>query len=202
MQLYKGEKNMKLKYLKKIAPIFLGIILGFVVHYFVISELIEDYFRMNENLYWIITFGVFIFEIVGSILFCWILINQNIDLLTYQILVVTYILFMCALLFARPSLERSYNFNLIQSIAEIQFEDIKMIVLNFAAFLPFGYIFKSISKKRIFPVILVLACCIEVLQFITKRGVLDILDLLIYVVSILLSYFIVNRFKINIVKEN
>jgi VanZ like family len=70
---------------------------------------------------------------------------------------------------------------------------------NIILFIPFGlyyrYIKKTTSIKQLFPITMCTISTIEWLQFITKRGSLDIDDLILNVFGVCLGYFIYPFFQ-------
>ena len=67
------------------------------------------------------------------------------------------------------------------------------ILGNFLLFMPLGYILTKITKKRIIINVLIgigIIICLEIIQFITKRGVLDIADILLNSLGFFISIII------------
>ncbi len=67
------------------------------------------------------------------------------------------------------------------------------ILGNFLLFMPLGYILTKITKMRIIINVLIgigIIICLEIIQFITKRGVLDIADILLNSLGLFISIII------------
>jgi hypothetical protein len=67
------------------------------------------------------------------------------------------------------------------------------ILGNFLLFMPLGYILTKITKMRIIINILIgigIIICLEIIQFITKRGVLDIADIFLNSLGLFISIII------------
>ena len=67
------------------------------------------------------------------------------------------------------------------------------ILGNFLLFMPLGYILTKATKKRILVNIFIgigIIICLEIIQFITKRGVLDIADIFLNSLGLFISIII------------
>lgn len=179
-----------------------GTIIGFTLNYFVFSEIIYIYFNFSPMLYQIIAITAFIVQILFSITLVYLMLNRKIDSVLYKFLVAAYCFVMLVLLFGRPSLSREINVNLFSTISNISNEDILLIFLNFIAFIPIGYLLRKQKLWRAIVISFLLAIAIEGIQYITATGIADILDFAIYLISINLSYVLVNLFHIEIVAED
>lgn len=73
------------------------------------------------------------------------------------------------------------------------------LAANIALFIPYGLYYRYISKTSSFKQLLIITLCsittIEWLQFITKRGSLDIDDLILNVLAVAFGYLIYPLFK-------
>lgn len=126
---------------------------------------------------------------------------------TLNVIAFLYSIGLLILLFFRPQ-DQSY-----ESISLIPFETIRFYLsghvgyliavynlgANIGLFLPFGVYYRYIKKKPTFLEIILITICsistIEALQYITKRGSLDIDDLILNVIGVSLGYFIYPFFQ-------
>ncbi|RXI96532.1 VanZ family protein [Anaerobacillus alkaliphilus] len=106
------------------------------------------------------------------------------------------------LLFFRPANQTYGTISLLpfETILYYLFGEVSFLVsfynlaANIGLFIPFGVYYRYITMKASFPILLgfaiVAICLIEGLQFITKRGSLDIDDLILNVGGICLGYWL------------
>ncbi|CAM5215377.1 Glycopeptide antibiotics resistance protein OS=Ureibacillus acetophenoni OX=614649 GN=SAMN05877842_11937 PE=4 SV=1 [Ureibacillus acetophenoni] len=118
-----------------------------------------------------------------------------------------YTLGLLILLFFRPSGASFGAMNLIpfQTISYYLSGDTNLLIAfynlsaNIGLFIPFGvyyrYVNKTPSMKKLIFISVVSICLIELLQFWTKRGSLDIDDLILNVFGVMIGYLIFPFFK-------
>lgn len=150
----------------------------------------------------------FCFSSFGLFVVCWVK-NETILIpkRTLHVIMFLYSSGLLILLFFRPQ-DQSY-----ESISLIPFETIRLYLsghvgyliavynlgANIGLFLPFGVYYRYLKKKPTFLEIILITICsistIESLQYITKRGSLDIDDLILNVIGVSLGYFIYPFFQ-------
>lgn len=144
------------------------------------------------SLYFLVLFGV-----------CWVK-EEKIRLPAYilHVLVLLYSIGLLILLFFRPKGQGYGTINLIpfNTIYFYLFGNVDYLVAfynlgaNVGLFIPFGVYYPYIKKTPALKRLLIITICsistIEGLQFITKRGSLDIDDLMLNVLGVCLGYFI------------
>jgi glycopeptide antibiotics resistance protein len=133
----------------------------------------------------------------------------NIEYNTFKVLLVIYTIGLIVLLFFRPHNQIYNDINLIpfSTISNFLKGEIRLLIIfynlaaNIALFIPYG-IFLMIKKEifstsniflAISPVIIILS--IETLQYITKRGIFDIDDIILNLFGIVVGCIIYNPLK-------
>lgn len=106
--------------------------------------------------------------------------------------VILYIIIMVILLFGRSTSERMINMNIMELFSV---DALSQNILNFIFFVPIGYFLR---KKKFVHVVITSIClvaAIEALQLILRRGVFDIVDIVIDIVAILAGFGLIKRIK-------
>lgn len=176
----------------------MSIIVGLGINYYVTSELIMIYFMGSERLYPIVVIFALIIQILAVfVIFC-IIDNRKCPKSLLKLLTVCYIAFMVVLLFGRPVVGHLYNINILELF---NWETLILNIFNFLFFMPIGFFFKNKNWKLILITAFALVFAIEIIQFITERGVLDIVDIVLNTAGIIVGY-IVSMHIIKSKKEN
>lgn len=119
----------------------------------------------------------------------------------YQIIIfIIYILLLIIVLFDRKQFDQKiYSDGLyIKTWLKLIFTN-KIVFINVVGniilFIPFGILIKHFKLKFIksFIIISITILMIETLQYLTKRGVFDLLDIILNILGAVLGYFFVNR---------
>ena len=148
-------------------------------------------------------FGIICFVFVGILFIRKETINLSLPFFVGLLALYTFALLI--LLFFRPS-EHSYNSMNLQPFSTISFYlsgkvngliSFYNLAANVCLFIPYGiYIgLKSYSLLKAFLVPLVIISFIEVLQFVTHRGSLDIDDLILNLLGVILGHLLIPIFK-------
>jgi glycopeptide antibiotics resistance protein len=165
-----------------------------------------------------IVVGVVWFSITFLVLFCvcWVK-KEKIRLSKHILHVLTFLysIGLLILLFFRPKGQSYGVINLIpfNTINFYLSENVAYLIAlynlgaNIVLFIPFGLYYRYIYKTPAMKQLLIITICsistIESLQFITKRGSLDIDDLMLNVLGVCLGYFIHPFFqKVLVIKES
>lgn len=132
-----------------------------------------------------------------------------------HVIIFLYSLGLLILLFFRPSGQSYGTINLIpfDTISFYLSGNVDYVIAlynlgaNIGLFMPFGLYFKYIKKTSTMKQLLIIAICsislIEWLQYITKRGSLDIDDLILNILGVCLGYFVHPFFqKVLVIKES
>ncbi|MBQ8293344.1 MAG: VanZ family protein [Bacilli bacterium] len=115
-------------------------------------------------------------------------------------LIITYLVLIVLTLFFREKyLEYQYigKFYLVDWFKNIFNNKVVFIniVGNLVLFMPLGFILNKISKYKLINIIsgLLIIIVLEILQFITKRGVLDLVDILLNSIGLIISILVISR---------
>lgn len=150
----------------------------------------------------------FCFSFFALFIVCWVT-KEKIRVTTPTIHLATffYSVALLALLFFRPKNQRYENINLIpfETIRFYLSGNVDLLIsfynlgANIGLFIPFGLYYQYIKKKPNFIKILLITISsviiIEGLQFIARRGSLDIDDLFLNVLGVSIGYVIFPMFK-------
>ncbi len=172
---------------KRILEIGLSIIISYIFFYNVTSEFIS-YFYMGSiglevPLYLLILSGqtLMIYVITK---YCF---EKKISQFNIKLLWCVYLLTMLLLLFGRPGIGRQINLDLTEFFNG-NLMNLFQIALNFILFFPLGFLLRKFNKKTAVLFAAGLVIGIELLQYITARGIFDICDIVTDTFAILISY--------------
>ena len=118
----------------------------------------------------------------------------------YITLLVIYGLLLILMLFGRSTIERIFILNPLTSLREITDKEMLLqSVLNLCCFIPLGWTFRKLEKKKMVIAGIVMAFSLELLQAVTMRGMFDTFDALLYIAGIGIGYSVLRRIDIKIV---
>lgn len=161
-----------------------------------ICNLVKDYIRLEPFIY-------ILFLLLS--LYYWtltILYNKN-----FNIFIIVYIVFLIINLFIKVPTENSVNtrFYLKEWIKLLFINRIVFInvIGNIILFIPLGYIINSLIKKAFITIIscIIIIVFVELIQYITKLGVFDLIDIILNTLGIILGIFI-KRIELWMIKKN
>jgi glycopeptide antibiotics resistance protein len=157
----------------------------------------------------------FCFSSFVLLIVCWV--NKEKIIITtgiFNVIIILYSLGLLILLFFRPKNQSYGTINLIpfETILFYLSGNVNYLIAfynlaaNVGLFIPFGLYYRYLKVKPSFKEILLLSFCsiiiIEGLQFITKRGSLDIDDLILNVAGVCLGFFLQPYFqKVLLIKK-
>ena len=177
--------------LSRILHIILTCIISFLVFYYVTSNFLDSHFQglyaIQAPLYLLILFGqTLIFY--GSSYF---LLNPShrIPAFILRLLWIIYFLVMILLLFFRVYHDNNINLNLLE-LFNFETTNLSQTILNLILFIPIGYWLKHLKISSILLISLLLITSIELLQFVSHRGIFDVVDILINTIGIMIGYII------------
>lgn len=184
---------------KRIITTILGVILGYAIHYYVFSEIITRFVAIDSVAYKPALILSLCFCIIGNIIILYAIFNKEIIKITLVIAYITYYLLIFIMIFGRYTIERMYIFNPIISISELtNGEMILQTILNIGCFVPLGYLFKDIKKRKMIILSISLSLILETLQVITMRGIFDTFDIILYTIGICIGYSLAQRMKVKL----
>ena len=175
----------------RILHIILTCIISFLVFYYVTSNFLDSHFQglyvIEPLLYLLILFGQTLIFYSSSYL----LLNPSHRIPTsiLRLLWLTYFLVMILLLFFRVYHDNNINLNLLE-LFNFETTNLSQTILNLILFIPIGYWLKHLKISSVLLISLLLITSIELLQFVSHRGVFDVVDILINTIGIIIGYII------------
>ncbi len=182
-----------MKYIKiliqLILVVFLTIILGRISY---IDRLLTNFLPNVNNYLYIFVLLFFILLIFNCLL--------KYRKITFLCLIVVYSLLIFLTLFCREKyLEYQYigKFYLVDWFKNLLTNKTIFIniVGNLVIFIPLGFILNNINKNKIVNIVigLIIIVVLESIQFISKRGVLDLVDIFLNSLGLIISIFVTSR---------
>lgn len=175
----------------RILHIILTCIISFLVFYYVTSNFLDFHFQglyvIEPLLYLLILFGQTLIFYGSSYL----LLNPSHRIPTFvlRLLWVIYFLVMILLLFFRVYHDNNINLNLLE-LFNFETTNLSQTILNLILFIPIGYWLKHLKISSVLLLSLLLITSIELLQFVSHRGIFDVVDILINTIGIMIGYII------------
>ena len=175
----------------RILHIILTCIITFLVFYYVTSNFLDSHFQglyvIEPLLYLLILFGQTLIFYGSSYL----LLNpaHRIPAFILQLLWIIYFLVMILLLFFRVYHDNNINLNLLE-LFNFETTNLSQTILNLILFIPIGYWLKHLKISSVLLISLLLITSIELLQFVSHRGIFDVVDILIDTFGIMIGYII------------
>ena len=96
---------------------------------------------------------------------------------------------MILLLFFRVYHDNNINLNLLE-LFNFETTNLSQTILNLILFIPIGYWLKHLKISSVLLISLLLITSIELLQFVSHRGIFDVVDILINTIGIMIGYII------------
>lgn len=181
----------------RILHIVLTCIISFLVFYYVTSNFLDSHFQglyvIEPLLYLLILFGQTLIFYGSSYL----LLNPSHRIPTFvlRLLWVIYFLVMILLLFFRVYHDNNINLNILE-LFNFETTNLSQTILNLILFIPIGYWLKHLKISSVLLLSLLLITSIELLQFVSHRGIFDIVDFLIDTFGIMIGYIIFRKVNI------
>ena len=181
----------------RILHIILTCIISFLVFYYFTSNFLDSHFQglyvIEPLLYLLILFGQTLIFYGSSYL----LLNPSHRIPTFvlRLLWVIYFLVMILLLFFRVYHDNNINLNLLE-LFNFEIANLSQTILNFILFIPIGYWLIHFKTTSALLISLFLITSIEILQFISHRGIFDVVDILIDTFGIMIGYIIFKKVNI------
>ena len=184
-------RDINMRKSSRILHIILTCIISFLVFYYVTSNFLDSHFQglyvIEPLLYLLILFGQTLIFYGGSYL----LLNPSHRIPTFvlRLLWVIYFLVMILLLFFRVYHDNNINLNLLE-LFNFETTNLSQTILNLILFIPIGYWLKHLKISSVLLISLLLITSIELLQFVSHRGIFDVVDILINTIGIMIGYII------------
>ena len=177
--------------LLRVLHVILTCIISFLIFYYVTSNFLDSHFQglyvIEPLLYLLILFGQTLIFYGSSYL----LLNPSHHIPTFvlRLLWVIYFLVMILLLFFRVYHDNNINLNLLE-LFNFETTNLSQTILNLILFIPIGYWLKHLKISSVLLISLLLVTSIELLQFVSHRGIFDVVDILIDTIGIMIGYII------------
>ena len=184
-------KSINMRKSSRILHIILTCIISFLVFYYVTSNFLDSHFQglyvIEPLLYLLILFGQTLIFYGSSYL----LLNPSHRIPTFvlRLLWVIYFLVMILLLFFRVYHDNNINLNILE-LFNFETTNLSQTILNLILFIPIGYWLKHLVISSVLLLSLLLITSIELLQFVSHRGIFDVVDILINTIGIMIGYVI------------
>ena len=189
--------GINMRRLLRVLHVILTCIISFLVFYYVTSNFLDSHFQglyvIEPLLYLLILFGQTLIFYGSSYL----LLNPSHRIPTFvlRLLWVIYFLVMILLLFFRVYHDNNINLNLLE-LFNFETTNLSQTILNLILFIPIGYWLKHLKISSVLLLSLLLITSIELLQFVSHRGIFDIVDILIDTFGIMIGYIIFRKVNI------
>ena len=183
--------GINMRRLLRVLHVILTCIISFLVFYYVTSNFSDSHFQglyvIEPLLYLLILFGQTLIFYGSSYL----LLNPSHRIPTFvlRLLWVIYFLVMILLLFFRVYHDNNINLNLLE-LFNFETTNLSQTILNLILFIPIGYWLKHLKISSVLLLSLLLITSIELLQFVSHRGIFDVVDILINTIGIMIGYII------------
>ncbi|MBF1107158.1 MAG: VanZ family protein [Solobacterium sp.] len=96
---------------------------------------------------------------------------------------------MILLLFFRVYHDNNINLNLLE-LFNFETTNLSQTILNLILFIPIGYWLNHLKISSVLLLSLLLITSIELFQFVSHRGIFDVVDILINTIGIMIGYII------------
>ena len=183
--------GINMRRLLRVLHVILTCIISFLVFYYVTSNFLDSHFQglyvIEPLLYLLILFGQTLIFYGSSYL----LLNPSHRIPTFvlRLLWVIYFLVMILLLFFRVYHDNNINPNILE-LFNFETTNLSQTILNLILFIPIGYWLKYLRISSVLLISLLLITSIELLQFVSHRGIFDVVDILINTIGIMIGYLI------------
>ena len=121
--------------------------------------------------------------------------SHRIPTFVLRLLWVIYFLVMILLLFFRVYHDHNINLNILE-LFNFETTNLSQTILNLILFIPIGYWLKHLKISSVLLLSLLLITSIELLQFVSHRGIFDVVDILINTIGIMIGYIIFRKVNI------
>ena len=96
---------------------------------------------------------------------------------------------MILLLFFRVYHDNNINLNILE-LFNFETTNLSQTILNLILFIPIGYWLKRLKINSALLMSFLLVTSIELLQFVSHRGIFDVVDILINIIGMMIGYLI------------
>lgn len=190
-----------MRILKSFFIIIFCLFISYALFYNVTSEFLALFYQGSIRYEHIVYYLVFLGQSVFIIFVVQLLYQKKINTFNAKLLWILYFLLMAILLFGRVYIGDTFNFDISQMF-NFYYMNVLQILMNFIMFLPIGYLFRSLSFFRMFIAATMIILAIEFAQGFSHRGLFDVTDIVIDILSIVCGYYLSHLVAVNINKNN
>ena len=183
--------SINMRRILRVLHVILACIISFLIFYYGTSEFLDFHFQglyaIQAPLYLLILFGQTLIFYGSSYL----LLNPSHRIPTFvlRLLWVIYFLVMILLLFFRVYHDNNINLNILE-LFNFETTNLSQTILNLILFIPIGYWLKRLKINSALLMSFLLVTSIELLQFVSHRGIIDVVDILINIIGMMIGYLI------------
>ena len=177
--------------------VVLGIITGYIFHWYIGMDLVGRILPGRGTTGAIITIFFMVIVMVGCTFVFDLILTRTVNKPILYSLLAGYIVLLVYALFYRDVLEREFLLNPLIGLQDALTDSqaLQVSILNLVAFIPMGFFFRKIQKYRMVAAAAIfLALAIELIQWFTQWGSFDSFDLIMYFAGMTLGYFFCHRF--------
>lgn len=186
------------KHAKLLISLLLGAVLGYLLYYYFFMDVVVLFFS-SGFFYLAISIIVLLMSIVGCSALISMILQRRISRWMLALLMAAYIVAMLIILFARQSVGRIAVWNPLTGLSEMN--DLEMLAesaLNLILFIPAGFFLRNMKTNRAAILTLAVAIGIEVIQYVTMRGIFDTLDIILYVLGMAMGTIIFRKINLRV----
>lgn len=183
---------------KAIISVVAGGVLGYLLYYYFFIEVLAIFFT-SGFFYVIVSLAFLAMSIVGCISLLYVILSGYVHRWMFILLTAAYFVAMAIILFARSTIGHIAILNPLVGLADLK--DSEMVVqsaLNLITFIPLGYFFRNKSFWKTLCSSAVIAITIEMIQYLTMRGMLDTFDMILYVLGIVVGAWVFRHISLKI----
>lgn len=182
--------------MKKVLALFdliLSVLLGFVINYYITSNIVTIFFQGMNSLYVLLSIIVLIMQILFIFIIIRLCRTKKVNNYVFKFLFALYIGIMLILLFGRETRGSSISMTIYPLVNFLDFEVLFQNIFNVILFLPIGYLFKNKLTKYAVLYAFTGVITIEAIQLFTNRGVFDICDIILNMLGIIIGYYFTKK---------
>ena len=175
-----------------------GGVLGYLLYYYFFIEILAIFFT-DGLAYVLVSLAFLAMSIGGCISVLYVILSGDTPRWMLYLFAAAYLIAMAMILFARSTIGHIAILNPLVGLADCR--DLEMLVqsaLNLIVFIPLGYIFRNKSFWTTLCSSAVIAVAIEMLQYLTMRGMLDTFDMILYVLGMMLGAWVFRHIPLKI----
>lgn len=174
-----------------------GVVGGYGLYYLVLMELLS-YFWSGDV---VISLLCLLLSMVGCGTLLWVICTREIKRWMLWLLCAAYVAALALVLFDRSYPVRVFLWNPLVGLRDLS--DPQMLaqsVMNLLVFIPMGFFLRRCRPAVCAAWMVGVSLSIELVQYVTRRGMFDIFDLLLYCAGMTIGVLIFRLWKIRVVK--